>query len=146
MKKTEDIISYYFPKLNKEEVLSKDELNEKKEIIGLYKSVVTLPLIPSYYIETTFNILKNDAIDLGGNSKKFIIYYFEETYFKKYLLYSYNYFNLFEDKTINACEPVNHALKSYFITKPDFHKLLQALRFNDNLFHININSSNPKIN
>ena len=118
--------------INKNKICYK-EVNENKDIFILYKCITKLPYIDPHYLEDLYLLIKTKS-----NNRNFLEFlkYFYKTYFLKYPVENWNYFDNIEDTTNNRCESYNHHLYSYFNKKPTFYKLLFILREEENYMKI----------
>ena len=118
--------------INKNKICYK-EVNENKDIFILYKCITKLPYIDPHYLEDLYLLIKTKS-----NNRNFLEFlkYFYKTYFLKYPVENWNFFDNIEDTTNNRCESYNHHLYSYFNKKPTFYKLLFILREEENYMKI----------
>ena len=99
-------------------------LNDKIENQELFKSLLTLPLIPSDIVENVFNELRNNNQDIILEA---LFEYYDDMFIKKFTPDMWNYYNQETNRTNNACESYNKKLNSYFISKPTIIKLINIL-------------------
>ena len=99
-------------------------LNDKIENQELFKSLLTLPLIPSDIVENVFNELRNNNQDINLEP---LFEYYDDMFIKKFTPDMCNYYNKETNRTNNACESYNKKLNSYFNSKPTIIKLINIL-------------------
>ena len=97
--------------------------NQNENSLNIIKRIKTLVYIDPDYVKEVFNLISEDAGEIGEKEPKFVDLYFKKTYIDKFNVHEWNYYKIYDHLTNNTCESYHHVLNSRFNKKPSFWQL-----------------------
>ena len=130
---------------NKNHICNIEMDANEKDLYKEYKAISNLPFINPEYIVEIYKEIKNKC--KTNNYVQFLKFleYFEENYLNGYKINEWNYYYCIEHITNNASESFNKYLNYLIPTKPNFYKLVNILREEENASFLDYERRNDGI-
>ena len=102
------------------------EFHNSKDAKKLFLMLKYLCFVEPKYVKIIFNEIK-EKIHINDFMIPFLNY-FQQQFIDGRDIDSWNYYNMFRNRTNNCCEGYNMRLNGFFKTKPNIYKLLIILK------------------
>eukprot|EP00833_Pecoramyces_ruminatium_P003019 jgi/Orpsp1_1/1177051/evm.model.c7180000060003.1 len=129
----------------KKNKLCNAEINSNKDLYKEYKAISNFPFINPEYIFEIYCKIKNRCKENKFEQFLNFLDYFEKTYIINFKINEWNYYNCIEHITNNASESFNNYLNYLIPSKPNFYRLVNVLREEENVSYLEYENKDESI-
>ena len=111
------------------------KFEESRNVHKVFYMLKYLCFIDPKFVEPVFSLIK-ERIKIDVFMNPFVNYFYENFLYNKDIN-SWNYWNIYNNRTNNCCEGYNSRLNDFFKTKPHIFKFLLKLKDEESLIYKN---------